>query len=306
MQDGSQRLRGVLQSLVSEGALTAEQSHAVSQRFESLDGPASRNSIYAEIAAYLGGAFVVISTLFIAGKFWSDAPRALQTSVATILSIALLTIAHFLGAVNAMRLRLTSVLSMAAAIAATGAAAFAAHTHGAPWFPFLTGSVVAVLSFIKYRHEILQIGSYGFLFIAGLMTIGRFSGVDPEDSAIYGLYWIALASIWFYLAFERKLDQTLGYLISAATFFISTQFLFATDHRVISYVIAIVAAPALAFFFTIERRWPLLLGAVAITTFTTGEFVASTLGGSLGALLGLLAAGITLISTSLVAIRKSR
>ncbi|MFM6941250.1 MAG: DUF2157 domain-containing protein, partial [Candidatus Planktophila sp.] len=123
MQDGSQRLRGVLQSLVSEGALTAEQSDAVSQRFESLDGSASRNSIYAEIAAYLGGAFIVISTLFIAGKFWSDAPRALQTSVAAILSIALLTIAHFLGAVNAMRLRLTGVLSMGAAIAATGAAA---------------------------------------------------------------------------------------------------------------------------------------------------------------------------------------
>lgn len=306
MQDGSKRLRGVLQSLVSEGVITAEQSQAVDERFESLDETSTRNSIYAEIAAYLGGAFVLISTLFIAGKFWSDAPRALQTAVSALLAIALLTIAHFLGAVNAMRLRLTSVLSMGGAIAATGAAAFAAATSGAPWFPFLTGCIVAVLSFIKYRHEILQIGAYGYLFITGLMTIGRFTGVDPEDSAIYGLYWIALASIWFYLAFERKIDQTLGYLISAATFFISTQFLFATDHRVISYLIAIIAAPALAFIFTIERRWPLLLGAVAITTFTTGEFVAATLGGSLGALLGLLTAGITLISSSMVAIRKSR
>jgi hypothetical protein len=286
--------------------ITPEQSLAVDQRFEELDGAASRNSIYAEIAAYLGGAFVLISTLFIAGKFWSDAPRALQSAVAALLSIALLTIAHFLGAVNAMRLRLTSVLSMGGAIAATGAAAFAAATDGAPWFPFLTGCIVAVLSFIKYRHEILQIGAYGYLFITGLMTIGRFTGIDPEDSAIYGLYWIALASVWFYLAFERKIDQTLGYLISAATLFIATQFLFATDHRVISYLIAICVAPALAYFFTIERRWPLLLGAVAITTFTTGEFVAATLGGSLGALLGLLSAGITLISTSMVAIRKNR
>ena len=74
----------------------------------------------------------------------------------------------------------------------------------------------------------------------------------------------------------------------------------------ISYLISICTAPSLAYFFTIERRWPLLLGAVAITTFTTGEFVAATLGGSLGALLGLLTAGITLISTSMVAIRKSR
>jgi hypothetical protein len=48
-----------------------------------------------------------------------------------------------------------------------------------------------------------------------------------------------------------------------------------------------------------------MLGAVVITTFSTGEFVAATLGGSLGALLGLLAAGIALITTSMVAIRKA-
>ena len=130
---------------MNEGVITTEQSLAVEQRFEELDGSTSKNSIYAEIAAYLGGAFVLISTLFIAGKFWSDAPRALQSAVAALVSIVLLTIAHFLGAVNAMRLRLTSVLSLGGAIAATGAAAFAAATHGAPWFPFLTGCIVNLL-----------------------------------------------------------------------------------------------------------------------------------------------------------------
>lgn len=271
-----------------------------------MDGPDTRKSIFAEIAAYLGGAFVVIAALFILGKFWSDFPRAVQSSVAGALAIALAVIAHFLGNENAMRLRLTSVLSMASAIAATGAAAFAADTDGAPWFPFLSGCAVALYSFIKYRHEILHIGAYGFLFISGFMTIGRFLGIEPEDSALYALYWVALASVWIYLSFERKIQQTLGYLIAAATFFLASQFLFGTDHRVISYLIASIAAPALFSIYLIDRRWPLLLGAVAITTFTTGEFVAATLGGSLGALIGLLVAGITLISSSLIAIRKSR
>jgi hypothetical protein len=306
MQEGSKRLHEVLKTLVEEGSITPEQSELVDSRFEALDGSDSRKSIFAEIAAYLGGAFVVIAVLFIAGKFWGEAPRAVQTAAAAIVSIALLTIAHLLGDSNAMRLRLTSVLSMGAAIAATGAGAFAADTNGAPWFPFLTGTAVALYSFIRYRHEILHIGCYGFLFITGFMTIGRFYGVEPDQSAVYALWWVALGSVWFYLSFERKVDQTLGYLISMATFFVASQFLFATDHRVISYLIAVVAAPASAFIFLTDRKWPLLFGAVAITTVTTGEFVASTLGGSLGALIGLLAAGITLISTSMVAIRKSR
>jgi hypothetical protein len=102
------------------------------------------------------------------------------------------------------------------------------------------------------------------------------------------------------------IDQTLAYLISAATFFIAIQFLFATDHRLVSYLVAIVVAPTLAYLFFIDRRWPLLFGAVVITTVTAGEFVAATLGGSMGALLGLLTAGIALATSSMVAIRKAQ
>lgn len=75
MQEGSKRLRGVLQSLVSEGALTAEQSQLVNNRFEALEGTESRKSIFAEIAAYLGGAFVIIAAIFLAATIWDEAPR---------------------------------------------------------------------------------------------------------------------------------------------------------------------------------------------------------------------------------------
>ena len=306
MQEGAKRLRGVLESLVDEGVLTHEQSEKIDQRFESLDGTDTRKSIYSEIGAYLGAAFVLISTLFIAAKFWGDAPPALQSSIAALVSIALAVIAHFLGDVNAMRLRLTSVLSMGSAISATGAIAFVLENKGAPFYPFLAGCAIAVYAFFKYRHEILHIGAYGYLFVTGFMSIGYFTNIEPEDSAVYALYWVALGSIWCYLAFEKRIDQTLGFLITAATFFIATQFLFASNHRFISYLIAVLAAPSFALIFMKNRRWPLLLGAVAITTFTTGEFVAATLGGSLGALIGLFAAGLTLISTSMVAIRRSR
>jgi hypothetical protein len=279
----------------------------VSSRFSALDGSDSRKSIFAEIAAYLGGAFIVISTISLAATIWDEAPRPARVGTLALLSLLLLFTAHFLGAANAMRLRLTSVLSMAAAVAATAAIAFSYESgNSAPWAPFTAGAIVALYSFIKYRHEILQIGAYGYLFITGFMILGALTTIEPEDSVAYPMYWVILASIWLYLAYSRMIDQTLAYLISAATFFIAIQFLFATDHRLVSYLVAIVVAPTLAYLFFIDRRWPLLFGAVVITTVTAGEFVAATLGGSMGALLGLLTAGIALATSSMVAIRKAQ
>ncbi len=152
----------------------------------------------------------------------------------------------------------------------------------------------------------MHIGAYGYLFITGFMILSIFGKVEPEDSVAYPMYWVILASIWLYTAYLRIIDQNLAYLISAATYFVAIQFLFATDHRLVSYLIAIVAAPTLAYLFLLDRRWPLLFGAVVITTFTAGEFVAATLGGSKGAFLGLLTAGLALITTSMLAIRKAQ
>jgi uncharacterized membrane protein len=307
LQEGSQRLRGVLQSLVSEGAISPEQSDLVNSRFESVAGSQNSKSIYSEIAAYLGGAFVVTAMLFLAAQNWQDAPRPVRVGSLATVSILLLVISHFLSDINAMRLRLTSVLSMAAAISATAAIAFSYESgNSAPWAPFLAGCTIATYSFIRYRHEILQIGAYGYLFITGLMVLGEVTDIEPEASSAYAMYWVILASIWMYIAFLKMIDQTLAYLISAATFFIATQFLFVTDHRLVSYLVSLAVVPTLGWLYLRERRWPLLFGAVTITTFTTGEFVAATLGGSLGALLGLLTAGIALITTSMLAIRKAQ
>jgi hypothetical protein len=220
------------------------------------------------------------------------------------LSIGLAALALFLGDKSAMRLRLTSVLSMGSAIAATGAVAIAIKVDGAPWLPFSVGTAIALYFFIRHQHEILQIGTYGYLFITGLLILGAITSTDPEDSIVYAFYWVVLASIWLYLSFTKMISSLLGYLISAATLFLAAQFLFVTDNPLVSYLVSIAAAIALGWIFLQERRWPLMLGVVFITTFTVGEFVGSTLGGSIGALLGLFAAGVALISTSLIAMRK--
>jgi hypothetical protein len=266
----------------------------------------SRKSIYAEVAAYLGGAFIIIAMAFLSAKTWGDAPRAVRVGALGALSVILFITAHFLGNISAMRLRLTSVLSMGSAIAATGSIAFLSNQNGAPWAPFMAGCAIATYSFIKYRHEILHIGAYGYLFFTGFMTLGRFTGIEPDHSVAYPMYWVILASIWIYMASLNMIEQTLGYLIAAATYFLATVFLFGTDHRVTSYIVSLFIIPAMGWLFLRDRKWPLLLGVVAITTVTTGVVVAGTLGASVGALVALLIAGIALISTALIAIRRSK
>lgn len=279
----------------------------MSSRFEAVAGAQSRKSIFAEIAAYLGGAFTLIATISLAATIWDEAPRAVRVGSLSTLTVLLLITSHFLSDINPMRLRLTSVLSLGAAISATAAIVFSYDSgDSSPWGPFTAGAVIALYSFIRYRHEILHIGSFGYLFITGFLILGELTAIEPEESIAYPMYWVILASIWLYSAYLKVIDQTLAYLLGAGTLFIATQFLFLTNHRLLSYLFAIVTAFALAALFIRDRRWPLLFGAVVVTTFTSGEFVAATLGGSLGALLGLLVAGIALITTSMLAIGKAQ
>jgi hypothetical protein len=52
--------------------------------------------------------------------------------------------------------------------------------------------------------------------------------------------------------------------------------------------------------------WPPLAGAVAATTLGVGQIVESTLGGALGAALGLLAAGLALLTLSAWVLRRRK
>jgi hypothetical protein len=299
------RLDKALSGLIANGSINSEQGALLRQAYvEVPDEGQSRSGVFAEIAIYLGGAFLLISTVLLTADKWQNAPIAVRTGSLGALAIVLAALAYALGNRSAMRLRLTSVLSMGSAIAATGAVALATKMDDAPWLPFSVGTSIALYSFIKYRHEILHIGCYGFLFITGLMILGKITNIEPDESPIFAIYWVILASIWIYLAYTSMIDPLLGYLISAATYFLAAQFLYLSSHHLISYLVSIGASSTLGWIFLRDRRWPLLLGAVALITFAVGFFVSDTLGGSLGALLGLFAAGAALITSSLLAMRK--
>lgn len=306
MHEGRKHLEKVLTELVAEGALTSDQTHLIEERFDSMRDSESKQSVFAEIAAYLGGAFVLIALASIASQRWDDASSLTKFLALSGTSVLLLGIAIWFNGRTAMLLRLTSVLAMTSALLMTAAVAIVYQSNEAPWLAFSSGAVIAVSMFVKYRHEILHIGAYGYLFLTGFMILGKFIGSEPDQNPIYPLYWVALSAVWIYFSYSKRVDSMLGYLMSIGSLFLGIQFLYFSNHQVISYSVSIAGTTAAVLIFLKDRRWPLLVGAVAMTTFTVGEFVGDTLGGSLGALIGLLAAGIALITTSLLAIKKLR
>lgn len=300
------RLDKALAHLISDGLISSEQGQLVRNQYDSIeDRKQSYKSIAAEIGGYLGGAFVLLSVAFFIAKEWSSFPGAARTSLFAVLSMVLMVTAHALGTRTPVRQRLASVLAMGSAISATGAVAVWQELNDVPFVPFLCGAVIASVAFNRNRHEILHIGTYGFLFLTSFMSTVYLFDENQKGgpNQFVSLFWSVLALVWIYLAYRNSIQKILGYLAGVATLFIATQFLFLSNHRLSSYGLAILSIVVATKLFISERSWPLLVGAVAITTFTTGEFISATLGGSIGALLGLFAAGVALITSSLVALR---
>lgn len=301
------RLDKALSRMIDEGSINSEQGALLREAYlETPEERDSHKSIFAEIGGYLGGAFVLIATIFFTANWWDEITGGLRSLLFASLAIVLLLISYYLGSISPVRQRLSSVLALGAAISATGAVAVSRDFNDAPFFAFLTGALLASYSFYRNRHEILNIGSFGYLFITSFIAIIYFFEDDNNNGLqpVLAILWTALACTWIYLAFKNKIDKVLSYLLAVGALFLSTQFLFISGDRLISYLLAIAIVAGLARLFMAERSWPLLIGAVAITTFSMGEFVASTLGGSLGALAGLFTAGVALITSSLLALRR--
>jgi hypothetical protein len=147
---------------------------------------------------------------------------------------------------------------------------------------------------------------FGYIFITGIMAL---SDLIPDGAGMQifvGGYLLALGGVWVYFSYRTYLDGILGYFFGGGTLFIATQVLFLQREHLISYLSMVVVAGATAWLYLRVHAWPLVLTAVLTTTVGVGEFVARTLGGSLGAALGLFAAGAALVTSSLLALRNKR
>jgi hypothetical protein len=171
---------------------------------------------------------------------------------------------------------------------------------------FLGGTAIALIGFYLVQSFVGHVVLFGFIFIAGIMAISDLSPQGSETAMFVALYFLLLGTGWLALTYFKYVDEFLGYIFGGGTLFIATQIFFIDSERLISYLLMIYVAALTTWLYLRVNRWPILLTAVLTTTVGVGEFVASTLGGSLGSALGLFAAGVALVTSSLLALRNKR
>ena len=303
----TRKLDAALDALVHDGSLSVAQADLVRTQYESTEEPAdSRKSVLAEIAGYLGGAFVVIAVTIVTARQWEAFTQLQRGILFGALAIALFALGTFVGTSTAVKSRLAGLLFGLAAASTTGTLVIFNPNRDTPIIAFLAGTAIALIGYYIVQTFVGHVILYGYIFIAGIMAV---SDLTPDGAAmaIYiGTYFLILGGTWTFLTYRKYLDGILGYLFGGGTLFIATQVLFIDAEHWLSYLSMIAVAGGTAWLYLRVHAWPLVLAAVLTTTVGVGEFVAETLGGSLGAALGLFAAGAALVTSSLLALRNKR
>jgi hypothetical protein len=303
----TRKLDAALDALVDDGSLSVAQADLVRTQYELTEEPAdSRKSVLAEIAGYLGGAFVVIAVTIVTARQWVAFTELQRGILFGVLAIALFALGIFVGTSTAVKSRLAGLLFGLAAGSTTGTLAIYDPNRDTPTIAFLAGTAIALLGYYIVQTFVGHVVLYGYIFVTGIMAL---SDLIPDGASMplfIGGYFLLLGGAWVYFTYRKYLDGILGYFFGGGTLFIATQVLFIQSEHLISYLSMVAVAGATAWLYLRVHAWPLVLTAVLTTTVGVGEFVAETLGGSLGAALGLFAAGTALVTSSLLALRNKR
>jgi len=303
----TRKLDAALDALVHDGSLSAAQADLVRTQYQATEEFSdSRKSVLAEIAGYLGGAFVVIAVTIVTARQWEAFTELQRGILFGALAIALFTLGTFVGTSTAVKSRLSGVLFGLSAASTTGTLAIFGPNSDAPTIAFLAGTAIALIGYYIVQTFVGHVVLYGYIFITGIMALSDLTPDGSRMAIFVGTYFLVLGGAWTFFTYRNHVDRLLGYIFGGGTLFIATQVLFIDAQHWLSYLSMIAVAGGTAWLYLRVHAWPLVLTAVLTTTVGVGEFVAETLGGSLGAALGLFAAGAALVTSSLLALRNKR
>lgn len=273
----------------------------------------------AEVAGYVGAAFVVGAAVLFLSTTWADLGAGTQ-------AVLLLASALVLGGVgvravlttpptagtaepSAVRRRLASVLlTAAAACAAFGVGVAVAETEASAELTVLlaatTGLVVALAG---YRFAPTAVGQLGAAVAAVTMLPSGLGALESDTSSIVPLAVaiLALGGLWVVAAerrWWREVDaaRVVGSLLAV----VGAQLPVITGDEVwVGY--GLTSAVAVAGFagYLATRAWPHLAVGVAGLTLVVPEAMHDLFGQSLGAAGILLVAGVTLLGAALLGLR---
>jgi hypothetical protein len=311
----SDRLNRALESLITEGKVSAELANEIRLKYQTSGDSAlreeqaehlqSRRSILAEIGGYLGGIFTAVAATILLSSQWDRLTKTGQVSIFVALAVILALAAYRLNYVKGAQRRVAGLLFPASALATTAALGTIFGNDGPYSLAFLAGALVALFGYLRvqtqFGHVALYVGLFATLVAANEQIFNR-----NLDYPLL-ISWLALASLWLWLTVRLTLQEHFwGYLLSMGTYFIAAQYLQIQDQTLLYFALSSLTTALGIWLYLQTRKWPLLIGALAIATFAVGTFIIDTFNGALGAALALLVGGLILIGGSLLALRSDK
>lgn len=322
--------RSAVTALVDRGLLAPDHSaEALALLTPLLSGPedgagavAPVRRRLAEVAGYVGAAFVVGAAVLFLSTTWAD--LGAWTQVALLLGSALLLGgagaavvltaddqpgAARAQAAGAVRRRLASaLLTGAAGCTAFGVGVAVAETDASGELTVLVAAATALgVALAGYRFAHSVVGQLGAAVAAVTMVPSGLGAMDSDSSSVVplALGLLALGGLWL-LAAERRWwhEVQAARVVGCALALFGAQLpVMAQDEVWVGYLLT--SAVALGAFggYIVSRAWAHLATGVAGATLVVPEALHDFFGESLGAAGVLLVAGVTLLGASLLGLR---
>jgi hypothetical protein len=273
----------------------------------------------AEIAGYLGAAFVALSAVVFLSQTWES--YSLPTQASLLAGIAILTglIAEVVlrGRSTSVegrqtRRRLAGTLMVASGVTAGMAVGVLLDDPQVATLIGLAPLTAFIVCGGGYLMAPTAIGQLGLLAAAVATVLSTAQATSQENLVVGGLVVMGIGAAW--AALERRgllRERTLALAIAALTSLAGAQIVLggaegSTAGRVLAYLLtALVAAACLAGYAS-RQAWPLLATGVLATAVVVPEVLSEWLADSIGLPGLLLASGLTLLAASLVGLRVGR
>ncbi len=288
-----------------------------------VDSGAPLRRRFAEVAGYVGGAFVVGAATLFFGQSWADLSVGQQVGVLVGIAVLLAAVGVVLvvtaGGPAALRRTTESVRRRLASVLLTGAAASAAFGVGVLLADGTAEEDVVILV-ASMLALVVCLGGYalaptttGQLGAAVAAVTGIASGLsalplESETLVALGMSVLALGVLWLGLA-EGGVwsERTSGRVIGCTLAVIGGQLpLMGGAAEWVAYVATFLVGAVAFGVYVVRRAWPYLATGVVALTLAVPEALYDWAEGSLGAAGVLLATGMTLLGAALFGLRLRR
>ena len=278
-----------------------------------------------ELAAYVGGAFVVAAGVLFATREWADLSVTqrvgLLAGVAVVLAAAGVATVVVTGGrlvirepVLDVRRRLGAALLTGASFAAAAAVLVAmidwverssTEQENGELVGLAASGTLLVLVLLGYVYVPSLAGQLAAAFATMYLVPFGLMSLDVYGPVLHGLVVLGTGCIWLVLAETARWHEVLparvvgvAMLVAGAQIPIGSE-----DHPWVAYLgLGVVAVVGFSVY-VVRRAWPYLVAGVAGVTLAVPEALLDWTEGSLGTAGVLLVAGVTLLGASLLGLR---